>query len=165
MKTWLSWSSGKDSAWSYYQLQQQGIEVSGIFTTLNQKQQRVAMHSTREALLEKQAEQLGIPLYKIDIPEPCDNETYQAIMQPFIEQANTEQVTHMAFGDLFLQDIREYRETQLKKPTSPHFSTLGTTHTRLSTPYDSLRTQRLSPASTQNNCLLTLLDVNSIMIS
>jgi uncharacterized protein (TIGR00290 family) len=114
MKTWLSWSTGKDSAWTFYQLQQRpDIELAGIFVTINERRDRVAMHGTRVTLLEQQAKCLGLPLYPIYIPEPCDNQLYEQRMGQFIEEAERVGVKQMAFGDLYLADIRAYRERQL----------------------------------------------------
>lgn len=113
-KTWLSWSSGKDSAWSLYRLRQQpDIEVAGLVTTVNERHQRVAMHAVRLSLLQAQAEAAGLPLHVVPIPSPCSNEAYEAAMRRLIKEAKEEAVTHMAFGDLFLEDIRAYRERQL----------------------------------------------------
>ncbi len=113
-KTWLSWSSGKDSAWSLYRLRQQpDIEVTGLVTTVNERHQRVAMHAVRLCLLQAQAEAAGLPLHVVPIPSPCSNEAYEAAMRRLIEEAKQEGVTQMAFGDLFLEDIRAYRERQL----------------------------------------------------
>lgn len=113
-KTWLSWSSGKDSAWSLYRLRQQpDIEVTGLVTTVNERHQRVAMHAVRLSLLQAQAEAAGLPLHVMPIPSPCSNEAYEAAMHRLIEEAKQEGVTQMAFGDLFLEDIRAYRERQL----------------------------------------------------
>jgi uncharacterized protein (TIGR00290 family) len=114
MKTWLSWSSGKDSAWSLHVLRQRGdAEVIGLFTTLNAGFDRVAMHAVRRALLEAQARAAGIELHIIDIPYPCPNAEYERIMRAFIAKARGHGVEAMAFGDLFLADIRDYRERQL----------------------------------------------------
>ncbi|MDF1760818.1 MAG: hypothetical protein P1U40_09805 [Coxiellaceae bacterium] len=116
MSTWLSWSSGKDSAWALHQMQQDSsVEVTGLFTTVNQKRDRVAMHGVRHSLLTQQAAMLNIPLHTIYIPEPCDNDTYLTTMQTFIEKAQQEHVKQMAFGDLFLEDIRHYRVQQLSQ--------------------------------------------------
>ena len=113
-KTWLSWSSGKDSAWSLYRLRQQDdVEVTGLITTVNARHQRVAMHAVRLSLLQAQAEAAGLPLHVVSIPHPCSNEAYEAAMRRLIEEAKQERVTQMAFGDLFLEDIRAYRERQL----------------------------------------------------
>lgn len=115
IKTWLSWSSGKDSAWTFYQLMQcSEIELSGIFTTVNESRDRVAMHGTRNSLLHAQAKRLGVKLHTIYIPEPCTNEVYESAMQSFIAKAKAEQVGQMAFGDLYLEDIRDYRIQQMQ---------------------------------------------------
>lgn len=114
MKTWLSWSSGKDSAWSLEMLRRGGAhEVTGLFTTVNAAFDRVAMHAVRRALLEAQAAAAGLPLHVIDIPYPCPNADYERIMGAFVAKARAEGVEAMAFGDLFLADIRAYREKQL----------------------------------------------------
>ena len=113
MTTWLSWSSGKDSAWSLEMLRRGGTQVTGLFTTVNAAFDRVAMHAVRRTLLEAQAHAAGLPLHVIEIPYPCPNADYERIMGAFVERAKAEGVTAMAFGDLFLADIRAYRETQL----------------------------------------------------
>ena len=113
-KTLLSWSSGKDSAWALYRLQQEpGIEVAGLFCTVNQEFDRVAMHGVRRELLDLQAERAGLPLDVIDIPYPCSNDEYEARMIAFIEQAKADQVEYCAFGDLYLEEVRRYREDNL----------------------------------------------------
>jgi uncharacterized protein (TIGR00290 family) len=110
----LSWSSGKDSAWTLHVLRQQpGIEVVGLLTTFNQAADRVAMHAVRRALVEAQARVIGLPLWSVLLPWPCSNEVYEQQMQEAIERARQVGVTHMAFGDLFLEDIRTYREAKL----------------------------------------------------
>lgn len=112
---WISWSSGKDSAFALYELlQQNNYQVAGLLTTVNETFGRVAMHSTREALLVRQAEELAIPLIKINIPYPCSNVLYEQQMGHAIAQANAQGVTHIMFGDLFLEDIRQYREDMLR---------------------------------------------------
>jgi uncharacterized protein (TIGR00290 family) len=114
MKTWLSWSSGKDSAWSLQTLRQRGdVEIAGLFTTINAAFDRVAMHAVRRALLEAQARAAAIELHVVDIPYPCPNAEYERIMGAFVARARAEDVEAMAFGDLFLTDIRAYRERQL----------------------------------------------------
>ena len=114
MKTLVSWSSGKDSAWMIHVLRKTpGIELGGLLTTVNGAAQRVAMHAVRVDLLETQAEALGLPLRQIPIPSPCPNEVYERAMAGAVRQALDEGFTHVAFGDLFLEDIRRYRETQL----------------------------------------------------
>jgi uncharacterized protein (TIGR00290 family) len=110
----LSWSSGKDSAWSLHLLRQDPtIEVVALITTINQEFDRVAMHAVRSELLELQAESAGLPLWKVPLPWPCSNEQYEAIMREVCARALGEGVEAMAFGDLFLADIRAYRERQL----------------------------------------------------
>ena len=114
MKTLLSWSTGKDSAWSLYVLRRTpGIEVAGLFTTVNAAFNRVAMHAVRRALLEAQAAAAGLPLHVIEIPWPCPNEAYEARMGAFVLEQKAQGVEAMAFGDLFLEDIRAYRESKL----------------------------------------------------
>src|SRR5450755_2556348 len=114
-KTWLSWSSGKDSAWALHVLRQSTeYEVAGLFTTVNTAFQRVAMHAVRIELLHWQAQAAGLPLHLIEIPYPCSHEHYAAAMDNFIAHARDEGVRYMAFGDLFLQDIRRYREENMK---------------------------------------------------
>jgi uncharacterized protein (TIGR00290 family) len=111
----LSWSSGKDSAWALHVLRRQpGVEVVGLLTTLNQEFQRVAMHGTRRAVVEAQAEAAQLPLWIVPLPWPCPNAIYEQLMAEACERAIREQVDAIAFGDLFLSDIRAYREAQLK---------------------------------------------------
>ncbi|MGS3183428.1 ATP-binding protein [Aeromonas taiwanensis] len=113
-KVLLSWSSGKDSAWALHRLRQDpSIEVVGLFTTLNEAFERVAMHGVRKRLLEMQAECVGLPLHCIDLPWPCSNEEYGRIMTGFIAGVQARDIHHMAFGDLFLEEVRDYREKQL----------------------------------------------------
>jgi uncharacterized protein (TIGR00290 family) len=113
-KTLLSWSSGKDSAWSLHMLRQRSdLEIAGLFTTVNQLYQRVAIHAVRFELLQRQAEAAGLPLHIIELPYPCSNSQYETKMQEFIERSKPEGIECMAFGDLFLEDIREYREAKL----------------------------------------------------
>jgi uncharacterized protein (TIGR00290 family) len=114
MKTLLSWSTGKDSAWALHLLRQRDdVEVVGLFTTINAAFDRVVMHGVRRALVEAQAEAAGLPLHMLPIPYPCPNETYEAVMGAFVARQVAEGVQAMAFGDLFLEDIRRYRETKL----------------------------------------------------
>jgi uncharacterized protein (TIGR00290 family) len=115
MKTLLSWSSGKDSAWALHVLRGTGdIEVAGLFTTVNATFDRVAMHAVRRALLEAQAAAAGLPLHVIDIPWPCPNATYEARMAAFVAEQRERGIEAMAFGDLFLADVRAYREEKLR---------------------------------------------------
>jgi uncharacterized protein (TIGR00290 family) len=114
-KILISWSSGKDSAWTLHLLRQQGTYlIAGLITTFNSAFDRVAMHSTRRALVEMQAQAAGLPLTAIPLPWPCSNVEYERIMKGVCEQAVAQGVTAIAFGDLFLADIRAYRERQLK---------------------------------------------------
>jgi uncharacterized protein (TIGR00290 family) len=114
-KTLLSWSSGKDSAWSLHLLRQDPkLEVTGLLTTVNEAFDRVAMHAVRRALLEAQAQAAGLPLQAVPIPWPCSNQQYERIMAEVCRQACESGIEAVAFGDLFLRDIREYRETQLR---------------------------------------------------
>jgi uncharacterized protein (TIGR00290 family) len=111
----VSWSSGKDSAWTLHLLRQRGeCEVIGLLTTVNSEFDRVAMHGTRRSVLEAQAEAAGLPLWVVPLPWPCSNEIYEARMLEVCQRAVREGVSGIAFGDLFLQDVRKYRETQLK---------------------------------------------------
>lgn len=110
----LSWSSGKDSAWTLHILRQQpDIEVVGLLTTLNAEFQRVAMHSTRRSVLQAQAAAAGLPLWVVPLPWPCSNEVYEQRMAEACQRAIRERVDAVAFGDLFLQDVRDYRVRQL----------------------------------------------------
>jgi len=114
-RCWLSWSSGKDSAWALTVLRERDdLEVVGLLTTLDEEADRVAMHAVRRTLLEAQAEATGLPLIAIDLPSPCSNEVYEARMRGAIEQAKEADVELMAFGDLFLEDVRDYRVKQME---------------------------------------------------
>ena len=113
-KTLVSWSSGKDSAWTLEMLRRAGgCEVVGLVTTINDAFDRVAMHAVPTPLLERQAAAAGAPLWKVPIPYPCTNADYEAAMHLLVERARAAGVTQMAFGDLFLEDVRAYRERQL----------------------------------------------------
>ncbi len=115
MKTLLAWSSGKDSAFALHVLRQrQDVEVVGLVTTLNETHDRVAMHAVRRSLLEAQAAATGLPLTLVRIPYPCPNESYQAAMAQVLMTARAQGIEAMAFGDLFLEDVRRYREARLK---------------------------------------------------
>jgi uncharacterized protein (TIGR00290 family) len=114
MRTLLSWSTGKDSAWSLHVLRQSpDVEVVGLFTTVNAAFDRVAMHAVRRKLLEAQAAAAGLPLSVIEIPWPCPNEAYEARLGAFVAEQKAQGIAAMAFGDLFLEDIRAYREAKL----------------------------------------------------
>lgn len=111
----LSWSSGKDSAWSLHVLRQNpDVEVVGLLTTVNSTHQRIAMHSTRLALAERQARMVGLPLRTVPLPWPCSNEVYECGMRTAFKDGIQSGATHIAFGDLFLEDIRAYRVRQLQ---------------------------------------------------
>lgn len=110
----LSFSSGKDSAWALHVLRRDpSVEVVGLLTTLNQVARRVAMHAVREELLEAQAAAFGLPLIKVSIPSPCSNEEYERAMGAVMQRAREDGVDAIAFGDLYLEDIRRYREQRL----------------------------------------------------
>lgn len=114
-KTLLSWSSGKDSAWALHLLQQDPtIDLAGLFTAVNQKDNRVSMHATRLEMLQHQAEAVGLPVQMINLPDPCTNEQYEDIMGQFIMASAAKGVEVMAFGDLYLEDVRKYREDRMK---------------------------------------------------
>ncbi|MFQ5667389.1 MAG: ATP-binding protein [Candidatus Binatia bacterium] len=110
----VSWSSGKDSAWALHMLREENeYEVVGLVTTINETAARVAMHAVRESLLEAQAAVVELPLWRVPIPSPCSNEQYEAAMRRVLQRARAADVRAFAFGDLFLTDIRAYREKQL----------------------------------------------------
>jgi uncharacterized protein (TIGR00290 family) len=113
-KILLSWSGGKDSAWALHLLRLAGeFEVGGLLTTVNERFRRVAIHGFREELLDRQAEMAGLPLWKVDLPFPCTNEEYESRMATACERAVTEGFVGVAFGDLFLEEIRAYRVAKL----------------------------------------------------
>jgi uncharacterized protein (TIGR00290 family) len=114
MRILLSWSTGKDSAWALHLLNQRNPgAVSALLTTLNETVDRVAMHGVRREVVEAQAASAGLPLWKVPLPDPCTNDTYERRMRETLTRALREGFTHVAFGDLFLEDIRRYREKQL----------------------------------------------------
>lgn len=111
----LSWSSGKDSAWAVDRLRQDAdIRVAALVTSFNSEANRVAMHAVRRALVEAQAERVGIPLWAVELPYPCSNAEYEERMRAVCERAIAEGIAAVAFGDLFLEDIRDYRVRQLR---------------------------------------------------
>jgi uncharacterized protein (TIGR00290 family) len=113
-KILLSWSGGKDSAWALHLLRRAGeFEVGGLLTTVNERFRRVAIHGFREELLEQQAQRTGLPLWKVDLPFPCSNEEYEARMSIVCARAVQEGFKGVAFGDLFLEEIKEYRVAKL----------------------------------------------------
>ncbi|MGC2661292.1 MAG: ATP-binding protein [Bryobacteraceae bacterium] len=111
----LSWSSGKDSAWALHLLRQMpGVEIVALLTTFNASANRVAMHAVRRELVEAQAERTSLPLWAVELPWPCSNAVYEELMRGVFDRAMGERVDAIAFGDLFLQDIRDYREAQCR---------------------------------------------------
>ena len=113
----MSWSSGKDSAWSLYTLQRDpDVELVGLLTTFNVEADRVAMHAVRRELVKAQADAAGLPLFAVDLPWPCSNDDYETALSAGLRTIHSD-VTFdtVAFGDLFLEDIRAYRETQMAK--------------------------------------------------
>ncbi len=120
----LSWSSGKDSAWSLHVLRERAeYEVVGLLTTFNEEAGRVAMHAVRRDLVERQAAAAGLPLWAVPLPWPCSNEQYESLMARACAKAVSEGIEGIAFGDLFLEDVRAYREKQMQdsglKPIFP----------------------------------------------
>src|SRR5262245_29486645 len=106
-KVLVSWSSGKDSAWLVHVLRQRAdVEIAGLLTTVNESVDRVAMHAVRTSLVEAQADALELPLWKVPIPHRCVNEVYERAMGDAVARAVRDGFTHVAFGDLFLEDIR-----------------------------------------------------------
>jgi len=131
MKIALSWSTGKDSAWTLQMLRREHPgAVAGLLTTINEAFDRVAMHAVRRALVTAQAEAAGLPLYAIDLPWPCSNEEYETRMAAAVNRLEADGFTHMAFGDLFLEDVRRYREERLAStaltPLFPLWKTMPT---------------------------------------
>jgi uncharacterized protein (TIGR00290 family) len=114
MRVLLSWSSGKDSAWTLRVLRADpSVELAGLLTTVNRDMDRVAMHAVRRTLLAAQADAAGLPLREVPIPHRCSNADYEAAMAAALDRAKAEGVEAVAFGDLFLEDIRKYREEKL----------------------------------------------------
>lgn len=114
VKVLISWSSGKDAAWAFHLLQQApAYEVVGLLTTLNEHFDRVAMHSTRRTLLEAQAASIGLPLWTVPLPWPCSNAIYESNMTKAFQDALEQGIGAIAFGDLFLEEVRCYREERL----------------------------------------------------
>jgi len=115
-KAWMAWSSGKDSAWALHVARQRDdVEIVGLLTTVTDAYSRVSMHGVREDLLIAQAEATNLPLHRVRIPAPCPNEVYEFEMRIALESAARDGVTHVVFGDLFLEDLRAYREAQLAR--------------------------------------------------
>ena len=112
----IAWSSGKDSAWALQVLRQAGeVEVVGLLTTFNEAFDRVAMHAVRRELVEAQARAAGLPLIDVPLPWPCSNAAYEEAMGRALAEVRVQlKITHVAFGDLFLEDVRQYRESRMK---------------------------------------------------
>ncbi|PWN63479.1 diphthine--ammonia ligase [Chryseobacterium oncorhynchi] len=114
-KALFNWSSGKDSTLALYKiLQEDQYEVSTLLTSINKEFQRISMHGVHVSLLEKQAESLGIPLIKMELPKEPSMEEYQQIMSKTMSKIQAQGITYSIFGDIFLEDLRKYREDQLK---------------------------------------------------
>ena len=113
-KAWMAWSSGKDAAWALHVVREAGeVDVVGLLSTITEPYDRVSMHGVRRALVEAQARATGLPLHKVFIPAACSNEAYEAAMAEAMETARSQRIAHMIFGDLFLEDVRAYREQKL----------------------------------------------------
>jgi len=111
----MAWSSGKDAAWALHLTRQSGeMEIVGLLTTVSEAFGRVSMHGVRETLLEAQAAALGLPLHRVFVPTPCPDEVYGVLMRASLAQAAADGVSHIIFGDLFLEDVRAYREARLR---------------------------------------------------
>lgn len=113
MKVLLSWSSGKDSAWSLHVLRAQGLAPAALLTSINESADRVAMHGVRHSVLRAQAGAAGLPLRVVPLPHPCANDIYEQRMAAAVASARADGFTHVAFGDLFLEDVRRYREERM----------------------------------------------------
>jgi len=127
-KTLLAWSSGKDSAWALHVLRtQREVEVVGLLTTINEAFDRVAMHAVRAELLAAQADAAGLPLWRVPLPWPCSNAEYEAALGAALARARADGIEAVAFGDLFLEDVRRYREDRMRGTgLSPLFPIWGT---------------------------------------
>ncbi len=110
----VSWSTGKDAAWCLHELRTRGVDVVGLVTTVTPTFDRVSVHGTRRDILRQQARGVGLPVAEVPIPYPCSNEQYEDAMIRALAPLRETGVTHMAFGDLFLEDIRSYRERLLE---------------------------------------------------
>jgi uncharacterized protein (TIGR00290 family) len=114
MKILMSWSSGKDSAWALHVLRRDRVgPIAGLLTSVNETARRVSMHGVREDILRAQADAAGLPLVTIPLPWPCSNEIYETRLHAAVDRAVADGFTHVAFGDLFLEDVRKYREDRL----------------------------------------------------
>lgn len=115
-KAFVSWSSGKDSAFALYEARRLGLaDIVGVLTTVTETYGRVAMHGVRETVLDRQVAALGLPVLKVFLPSPCSNADYEARMEAATAELVGQGVRHVVFGDLFLEDIRAYRERQMAR--------------------------------------------------
>ena len=113
-KAFISWSSGKDSAFALCEARRLGLaDVVGVLTTVNEVYDRVAMHGVHDSVLDRQIEELGLPVIKVPLPSPCPNDVYEARMAEATARIKSQGVRHVIFGDLFLEDIRAYRDQKL----------------------------------------------------
>jgi uncharacterized protein (TIGR00290 family) len=113
-RAFVSWSSGKDSAFALHEARRRALaDVVGVLTTINEEYERIAMHGVREELLDRQIEALGLAALKVRLPNPCTNAVYEERMTQACATLRDEGIRHIVFGDLFLEDIRAYRERQL----------------------------------------------------
>jgi len=126
-RAWVAMSSGKDSVWALHETRRRGeLEVAGLLATLTETFRRVSMHGVRESLLDRQAEAIGLPCYKAQLPWPCSNGEYERAMAKALEAARAQGVTHLVFGDLFLAEVRAYRERMLAQSgIEPSFPLFG----------------------------------------
>lgn len=130
----LSWSSGKDAAWALHVLRSAGANVVGLLTSVNARARRVAMHAVRTSLLRAQAHAVGLPLHVVPLPWPCTNADYERLMGDALRALHDGGVRHVAFGDLFLEDVRRYREDALRATgLAPLFPLWGRDTTALAT--------------------------------
>ena len=114
-KLYFNWSTGKDAALALYKLMQdENYDVSSLLTSVNAHYNRVSMHGVRRELVEAQARAIGLPLRTIELPEMPDMETYEKEMERVVKALKQDRFTHAAFGDIFLEDLKAYREKQLK---------------------------------------------------
>src|SRR5258705_10268000 len=129
---YVSWSSGKDSAFALYEAGRLGlVRIAGVLTTINEVHDRVAMHGVRSALLDRQIVALGLPCMKVPLPSPCPNDVYETRMAHACARLKSQGIEHIVIGYLCLADIRAYREAQLAAAGMPPVSPMGQRHTGL----------------------------------
>jgi uncharacterized protein (TIGR00290 family) len=115
-KAYVSWSSGKDCAFALWEAQRAGdLDICGLLTTTNEAVGRVAMHGTRNELMRRQAEAVGLPVLEVGLPWPCSNEDYASRMLAACDTMKAQGVSHVVYGDLFLEDIRAYRDEKMSQ--------------------------------------------------